>query len=107
MAIVKVVFKDTSLVGGEYTMLFGDSYKSWKQQYSEYLRRFNDIPVKAFKSRSKWKGWGGLKWCSEENFQEELNREGCQINDPDNPKPRQYSRMTFYQVPLSDLPNHQ
>ncbi len=92
--IIKVKFKQSD--GGEYVMMFGDSYKRWQTQYEEFRRLYpKDEVIQRWISHSKWKGWGGLKWCSEENFQKELNREGCQDNEPDNPKPRQYSRMKF------------
>ena len=89
-------------------MLFGDSYKKWFIQCEEYLCnhiRWWDTNVimecnirevlKVEKSSSKWKGWGGLKWCQSYAFQEELNREGVQAGEPDNPKPRKYSEMSF------------
>lgn len=90
---VRVTFSDI-------VMMFGNSYKPWEMQYDEYiwLRRRNDNPaelVNVETSQSKWVSWGGLKWCPEDKFQQQLNREGCQENDPDNPKPRQYSQMQF------------
>ncbi|MGR5875599.1 spore protein H [Bacillus pacificus] len=48
-------------------------------------------------SDSKWISWGGLKWCPEERFQHHLNREGCQSDELDNPNPRQYKDMNFYE----------
>jgi len=110
--IVKLTLTDKN--NKEYKMLFGNSYKKWHDQMIEYLGRYfcsNDkgwnytemtghiIAVEV--SKSSWKGWGGLKWCSEENFQQELNREGCQQNDPDNKNPRQYSEMVFVKKPIS------
>jgi len=93
--IVRVQFTD------ELTMMFGSSYKDWEDQFSEYLlmlKRLNQLDgyLEVTASDDKWVGWGGLKWCSEENFQHQLNREGCQSSDPDNPNPRQYSEMSFY-----------
>ena len=93
----------------EWKMLFGNSYKHWYTQAVEYIYRnhgsktlgwrFQDLHdieiVEVEKSLSAWKGWGGLKWCSEDLFQEELNREGVQDGEPDNPKPRQYSKFKF------------
>lgn len=91
--IIKVFFK-------ERVMMFGASYKEWEDQVDEYMFRFRkelvgDKPIKVETSRSKWISWGGLKWCNEENFQHQLNREGCQSNDTDNPKARLYSEMKF------------
>jgi hypothetical protein len=105
--IVKITMLDENLQ--EFTMMFGDSYKDWQTQYQEFLWQyiqwydrtiisrclvFKVISLEACKDR--WKAWGGLKWCNESSFQNELNREGCQQNEPDNPKPRQYHKMKFY-----------
>lgn len=89
----------------EYTFLFGSSYKTYLEQIQDFSYRtqvwIDSLPHPAYSilsiqvSKSKWKSWGGLKWCLEENFQEELNREGVQSNEPDNPNPRQYSEMMF------------
>lgn len=87
-----------------FTTLFGNSYKSWKDQVEECLRIF--VKKKEIRgiekvevSKALWKAWGGLKWCDSEDFQQELNREGCQEDEPDNPKPRDYSKMKFYAAP--------
>ena len=102
--IVKILFKEAD--NTQWTMLFGNSYKTWQNQYCEYSRRYpNETPIKAWKSKSKWKGFGGLKWCLERDFQQELNREECQKDDPDNPNPRQYSEMKFYEFDVDDLPD--
>ena len=90
-------------------MLFGDSYKRWQLQFEEYVRivkarGFSIIPISAWKSKSEWIGWGGLKWCEESSFQEELNREGVQDGEPDNKNPRKYSDMKFVELSLSKLP---
>jgi len=108
--IIKVEFKIKGIKGTTAVMLFGKSYKSWEEQYQEYCRmaknQMNWIvePVRAWKSKSKWIGWGGLKWCAEEAIQMQLNREGCQHDDNDNPNPRQYSKMVFVEIPISSLP---
>jgi hypothetical protein len=102
--IVKLKLKDAD--GKEYTMLFGTSYKSYLDQIKDFFYRFQkwidgkahptDEILSIETSKSKWKAFGGLKWCEEKQFQQELNREGCHYsNDPDNPKPRQYSKMNF------------
>lgn len=93
--IVRVTFKDRIL-------LFGNSYKPWKMQFDEYawLCQRDGVALELLKvevSHSKWVSWGGLKWCPEQNFQKRLNREGCQSDESDNPKPRQYSEMKFYE----------
>lgn len=104
--IIKVRFKDAGNDNKEHTMLFGDSYKKWQTQFSEYCRRFKNLtPVRAWKCKDEWKGWGGLKWCSEDSFQQELNREGVQNNEPDNPNPRQYSEMKFWEFDPEELPD--
>ena len=92
--IVRVTFTDR-------IMLFGNSYKPWKMQFDEYVwlckRDGEELKlVKVEVSDSNWVSWGGLKWCPEDKFQHQLNREGCQSDESDNPKPRQYNEMKFY-----------
>lgn len=105
--IVKVLFK---IADQERIMLFGNSYKTWREQYEEFFHRrhreFNGQcePLKVWKSPARWKEFGGLKWCEEKNFQHELNREDVQGSEPDNPNPRKYSDMIFTEMPLSELP---
>jgi hypothetical protein len=94
--IVKIKIK--SKEDEEYTMLFGNSYKKWFTQFEQYARMYAPFQIIGVSiSQSEWKSWGGLKWCNENEFQEELNREGVQSNEPDNPKPRKFSEMFFYQ----------
>lgn len=93
--IVRVAFVDGSI------MLFGNSYKPWDMQLDEYLfllKRDNELMmVKEVEvSDSPWVHFGGLKWCSAKNFQQQLNREGCQSDEPDNENPRLYRDMVFY-----------
>ena len=106
--IIKVVFRSVDSDTHEASavkMLFGNSYKNWKIQYEEFIRlNRNLVPISAFKSSADWIGWGGLKWCPEEEFQDALNREGCQHNEPDNPNPRQYASMIFQVLPIEKLP---
>ena len=103
---VRITFKEDD--GSELKMLFGNSYKFWYEQAIEFIFRnygdkmkgwrYADVEgrvLKVEKSTSKWKGWGGLKWCDEASFQEELNREGVHRDEPDNPNPRQYSNFKF------------
>jgi hypothetical protein len=93
--IVKIKLKSKDEV---FTMMFGNSYKDWDEQFKEYCSRFKPIEVlSVVTSSGKWKGWGGLKWCNENEFQTELNREGCQDKEPDNQNPRKYESMTFTQ----------
>lgn len=95
--IVRVALSDNR------TMLFGNSYKPWEMQFEEYLfllKRKDSLTPNTVKdiriADEPWIGWGGLKWCPEGKFQEQLNREGCQSDDPDNENPRQYTAMAFY-----------
>lgn len=82
--------------GEKVTMMFGDSYKSWENQFNQWSFTWKPKElISAESTKEKWIGWGGLKWCCEDNFQKELNREGCQSSDPDNPKPRKYENMVF------------
>lgn len=72
---VKVQFE-----GGD--VLFGNSYRTWDDQLEEFCARRLDgdkyaIPVSITMSDSPWVSFGGLKWCSPENFQKELDREGA------------------------------
>lgn len=94
--IVRVQFAEN------HVMMFGNSYKAWEEQMDEYLwllKRDGELhSVKRVTvSDSKWISWGGLKWCPEERFQHHLNREGCQSDELDNPNPRQYKDMNFYE----------
>ena len=57
-------------------MMFGDSYRDWDDQLGEYCRMTNRTRPVIMVSRTKWVGFGGLKWCSKDNFQEQLNKEG-------------------------------
>jgi hypothetical protein len=91
-------------------MLFGDSYKKWQTQFSVFIRirkSYNENPqvLKVERSNSKWKGFGGLKWCSSESFQQELNREDVQQGEPDNPNARQYADMKFYEFDIDEFYN--
>lgn len=89
--IVRIKFNDG------LTMMFGDSYKPWRVQFDEFCwknKRIGEIEQVTYCS-DKWIGWGGLKWCREEDFQDQLNREGCQSQDNDNPNARQFKDMIF------------
>ena len=101
--IVKIKIKDIN--NEESTMLFGTSYKNYLDQLKDFFYSsqiwINNLPHPVYsissieRSNAEWKSWGGLKWCAEKHFQEQLNREGCQLNEPNNPHPRQYSKMKF------------
>jgi hypothetical protein len=85
----------------EITMLFGKSYKRWDEQFKEWCRLYKPNKLLfAESSAEQWKAWGGLKWCEDSDFQAELNREGCQENEPDNQSPRQYKSMWFKMNPI-------
>ena len=91
--IIKIKIKRADKV---YTILTGNSDKSWEMQFREYCHNFKPIEIiQVDVSFEKWIGWGGLKWCDENIFQQELNREGCQEDEPDNPNPRKYENMRF------------
>lgn len=57
------------------TMMFGTSYKNWWIQAREYCLKkglkINDLEI----SKTKWIGYGGLKWCRWEDLQAELDEE--------------------------------
>lgn len=72
---VRVTFSDDSVV------LFGTSYRTWWAQLHEYISWRNNagepLRVKFLDvSNEPWVGFGGLKWCSPEALQEELDSEG-------------------------------
>lgn len=110
---IRITF--TNRDGTRDKILFGNSYKHWRVQAEEYIYRtygsrehgwrFSDIEdvVKTMRieqSDSPWVSWGGLKWCEESIFQEkELNREGVQLEEPDNSNPRQYEKFVFWRYP--------
>lgn len=100
MATIKIVFKNSDDdTQKQWTVLFGDSYKPWRTQFDEYMRMFsNSEVVSAYKSKSKWIGFGGLKWCSEKDFLEELTKEGDHTG-----KYRYYSTFEF--TPFKLIPN--
>lgn len=59
--IIRVQF---TTVEQPINMMFGDSYKSWKEQYLEYLRDAERLtqglarPIAEWKSNARWIGWG-------------------------------------------------
>ncbi|MDQ0255461.1 hypothetical protein J2S74_002843 [Evansella vedderi] len=92
--IVRITFSNNLV------MLFGNSYKTWEEQFKDYYLLFKDElpkPENVEVTWSKWISFGGLKWCSHENFQSQLNREGVQGDEPDNPNPRSYAEMNFFE----------
>lgn len=108
--ILRITFLDRD-GKNKFTMLFGNSYKKWHVQMIEFMGRYfcNDGKgwrkdkwigriLRVEKSNAPWIGWGGLKWCEDKEFQEELNREGVQRNEPDNPNPRLYAEMDFVEM---------
>jgi len=59
----------------DHVMLFGDSYKKWHQQLRIYIFEFKIFDYKKIEcSTNKWPSYGGLKWCSAENFRSELKK---------------------------------
>ena len=101
--IVKVTFLD--LNNERFTILFGNSYKNWFTQFEEYLFRkvkwWDDKIIMncefyriydVSKSMEKWVGYGGLKWCLESAFQDELDHEAKGLNYR---HARQYKDMCF------------
>lgn len=97
--IVKVKYQDIKNETLSIVMCFGNSYKKWQEQKSEYEyinKNLKQVEIEFCKD--EWIGWGGLKWCSFENLQQELNREGCQDNEPNNPNPRKVEKMIFNKI---------
>jgi hypothetical protein len=96
--IVKIKLK---IENEERTMLFGNSYKFWHQQFREYCIAIKNVKViNVQSSPDDWISWEGLKWSNETMFQDFLNREYCKTNE-DNPNPRQYGKMHFKQNPIA------
>lgn len=61
----------------EFSMLFGNSYKKWYDQLAEYMFITKLKPYKPYYvlySKKEWISYGGLKWCSLDNFEEELEK---------------------------------
>lgn len=60
-----------------HVMLFGNSYKTWQQQFREYLltKRVDGVEMAAY-SPFRWIEVGGLKWCNVIEWHEELEKEG-------------------------------
>lgn len=122
--IVRVTFREKSELVKQgkpetFVMLFGNSYKKWQTQFAEFAFRYytprgegwdrkyiaGNI-VGGAKSMSKWIGYGGLKWCPEEEFQKELDAEyEGQKSKIEWNGPRQYSKMDFYHINLRTLYN--
>lgn len=86
--------------GQTKTIMFGNSYKNWNEQFREFCYINRPVVLSAETAKDRWIGWGGLKWCNESVFQHELNREGCQRDEPDNPNPRVYANMNFRSNPI-------
>lgn len=62
----------------EFSMLFGDSYKTWYEQLTEFLFVTKVRPYKPYYvliSKEKWISYGGLKWCCLDEFNNELKKE--------------------------------
>lgn len=60
-----------------HVMMFGSSYRKWWDQLGEYCRLCN-LPLPTIEvSAEPWIGYGGLKWCPLETFQEQLDIEGA------------------------------
>jgi hypothetical protein len=57
-------------------MLFGDSYKTWRDQLTEYRSMFKQTPFKAWKCHAPWPSFGGLKWCTPQALTAALKYEG-------------------------------
>ena len=102
---VRVTIKEND--GSHRVVMFGDSYKKWTTQFEEWIwNQFSNNVESAWKfcdsdvqgrvvdaaiSKSAWISHGGLKWCNENIFQDELNREGASLSIP----PRQYKDFKF------------
>lgn len=110
--IVEIEFFDKE--GTPWKMLFGNNpnWRNWdgelQQYFWENIKWWDETRCmkreiygigKMRVSKSRWMAWGGLKWCHPDKFQAQLDREGCQQSDPDNPRPRQFRKMKFQDAP--------
>lgn len=57
-------------------MMFGTSYRKWWDQLQEFCRQHKLERPAIEVTTEPWIGYGGLKWCAWENFQQELDDEG-------------------------------
>jgi hypothetical protein len=97
MSTVKIEF---TIEGEKSQMVFGDSYKTWQMQLQEFVwylkgRERNFTIGELLISRSKFVQ-NGLKWCSAESFQSELDEEGAYYKR----KPRQFERFGWVRIAL-------
>ena len=98
--IAKIIFRDTEK-GEDIVMLFGNNYKKWQIHYLEYTRMFKQLlPIKFETCEQKWTGFG-LKWCSEENIQKEMDEVADQHPEE---RGRIYSTFSFTELSLARLP---
>ena len=79
MATVQVNFTTED---EEYTMVFDDSYKSWREQLQEYIWQLNNHKTsfkigEIYLSHSRFVQTG-LKWCALEEYEAELRAIGDQ-----------------------------
>lgn len=58
-------------------MMFGTSYRKWWDQLGEYCRMHKLARPSIEVSGEPWIGYGGLKWCAWEAFQEQLDIEAA------------------------------
>lgn len=57
-------------------MLFGTTYRKWRDQLDEYLLLFKRQEPSLEVSDEPWISYGGIKWCAYDNLAEELRKEG-------------------------------
>lgn len=101
--IVKIKFEDLS--GKTWSMLFGNSYKDWKDQFEEYLfdlnywwdskqmMRCGVYNIRTVEScKDKWIQSGGLKWCLDTNAGKQLKIEAELLKLK---KPRKFEDFKF------------
>lgn len=79
----------------EYEMVFGDSYKTWQMQLNEYLMMLHNRKTQykitgLRKSNAKFVQHG-LKWCSVDEYQDELKFEAKDTGKP----ARKFDTMSF------------
>lgn len=81
MSTVKVQFTTDEET---YTMVFGDSYKTWQMQLQEYIyylkRKDRKFTINKLDKSSEKFRQNGLKWCDIKEYQGELTEDALEMH---------------------------
>ena len=87
-----MMVRGTFLINGKKSVyLFSDDYKFWELQVKEFLHYNKVSEILKFEKATNKMGCYGLSWCIEQDYQEELNKEG---------KGRIYSKFIFREMSI-------